>query len=124
MQFIQLSKRKAVSYTHLGAARGCLLPAACDGGRQDRSVCGGLAPVSDTHLDVYKRQVDSNKEHGEGRIDVVVYDSINARVAICEAKYTKVLENLENECDTALSLIHISCIQSVYARFKSVFEQS
>lgn len=34
--------------------------------------------------------VDSNKEHGEGRSDVVVYDSINARVAIFEAKYTEV----------------------------------
>ena len=30
--------------------------------------------------------VDSNKEHGEGRSDVVVYDSINGRVAIFEAK--------------------------------------
>ena len=49
--------------------------------------------------------VDSNKEHGEGRSDVVVYDSINARVAIFEAKYTKVLENLENECDIALQQI-------------------
>ena len=38
--------------------------------------------------------VDSNKEHGEGRSDVVIYDSMNARVAIFEAKYTKVLENL------------------------------
>ena len=49
--------------------------------------------------------VDSNKEHGEGRSDVVVYDSINARVAIFEAKYTKVLENLESECDIALQQI-------------------
>ena len=49
--------------------------------------------------------VDSNKEHGEGRSDVVIYDSINARVAIFEAKYTKVLENLENMCDTALQQI-------------------
>ena len=49
--------------------------------------------------------VDSNKEHGEGRSDVVVYDSINARVAIFEAKYTKVLENLESECDMALRQI-------------------
>ena len=49
--------------------------------------------------------VDSNKEHGEGRSDVVVYDSINARVAIFEAKYTRVLENLENECDIALQQI-------------------
>ena len=29
----------------------------------------------------------------------------NARVAIFEAKYTKVLENLESECDTALQQI-------------------
>ena len=49
--------------------------------------------------------VDSNKEHGEGRSDVVVYDSINARVAIFEAKYTKVLEKLESEYDTALQQI-------------------
>ena len=49
--------------------------------------------------------VDSNKEHGEGRSDVVVYDAVNARVAIFEAKYTKVLDNLENECDTALQQI-------------------
>ncbi len=43
--------------------------------------------------------------YGEGRSDVVVYDSINARVAIFEAKYTKVLENLESECDIALQQI-------------------
>ena len=49
--------------------------------------------------------VDSNKEHGEGRSDVVVYDSINGRVAIFEAKYTKVLDNLENACDMALQQI-------------------
>ena len=33
--------------------------------------------------------VDSNKEHGGRAGDVVVYDFINARVAIFEAKYTK-----------------------------------
>ena len=49
--------------------------------------------------------VDSNKEHGEGRSDVVVCDSINARVVIFEAKYTRVLENLETACDTALQQI-------------------
>ena len=37
--------------------------------------------------------------------DVVVYDSINARVAIFEAKYTKTLGNLESECETALQQI-------------------
>lgn len=49
--------------------------------------------------------VDSNKEHGEGRSDVVVYDPINARIAIFEAQYTKTLGNLEKDCDTALQQI-------------------
>lgn len=49
--------------------------------------------------------VDSNKEHGEGRSDVVVYDVINARVAVFEAKYTKTLEKMEETCDEALHQI-------------------
>ena len=55
--------------------------------------------------------VDSNKEHGEGRSNVVIYDSMNARVAIFEAKYTKVLENLGSACDTALRQLMIECTQ-------------
>ena len=49
--------------------------------------------------------VDSNKEHGEGRSDVVVYDPVNGRVAIFEAKYTKNQEKLESTCNTALQQI-------------------
>ena len=49
--------------------------------------------------------VDSNKEHGEGRSDVVVYDPINSRVAVFAAKYTKSLDKLESECDAALQQI-------------------
>lgn len=49
--------------------------------------------------------VDSNKEHGEGRSDVVVYDTVNARVAVFEAKYTRTLDELESECDIALEQI-------------------
>lgn len=49
--------------------------------------------------------VDSNKEYGEGRSDVVVYDPINSRVAVFEAKYTKSLDKLESECDAALQQI-------------------
>ena len=49
--------------------------------------------------------VDSNKEHGEGRSDVVVYDPINSRVAVFKAKYTKSLDKLESECDAALQQI-------------------
>lgn len=49
--------------------------------------------------------VDSKKEHGEGRSDVVVYDTVNARVAVFEAKYTRALDKLESECDIALEQI-------------------
>ena len=49
--------------------------------------------------------VDANKEHGEGRSDVVVYDPVNGRVAIFEAKYTKNQEKLESTCNTALQQI-------------------
>ena len=59
--------------------------------------------------------VDSNKEHGEGRSDVVVYDPVNARVAIFEAKYTKTMENLERECDMALQQIDDRMYAAEYA---------
>lgn len=59
--------------------------------------------------------VDPNKEHGEGRSDVVVYDPVNARVAIFEAKYTKNLENLERECDMALQQIDDRMYAEEYA---------
>lgn len=46
--------------------------------------------------------VDSNKEHGEGRSDVVVYDQVNGRVAVFEAKYARELAQLEVACTKAL----------------------
>jgi len=46
--------------------------------------------------------VDSNKEHGEGRSDVVVYDSLNGRVAVFEAKYAKSLNDLDTACEKAV----------------------
>ena len=49
--------------------------------------------------------VESNKERGEGRSDVVVYDVVNARVAVFEAKYAKTLDEMDAECDVALSQI-------------------
>ena len=49
--------------------------------------------------------VESNKEHGEGRSDVVVYDSTNARVAIFEAKYSKSREEMEQDCNRAIEQI-------------------
>ena len=50
--------------------------------------------------------VDSNKEHGEGRSDIVVYDPVNSRVAVFEAKYAKTMEKMEVECERALSQIN------------------
>ena len=58
--------------------------------------------------------MDSNKEHGEGRSDVVVYDPVNGRVAVFEAKYTKVLEKLESECDMALKQIDANMYAKEY----------
>ena len=57
-------------------------------------------------------QVDSNKEHGEGRSDVVVCDTINGRVAIFEAKRAMTLDDLESACDKALRQID----QRMYAK--------
>ena len=48
---------------------------------------------------------DSNKEHGEGRSDAVVYNPVNGRMAVFEAKYSKKLESLDLDCDRALKQI-------------------
>ena len=50
-------------------------------------------------------EVQSNKEHGEGRSDVVVSDSKNGRVAVFEAKYSKTLKQLEEDCSAAVQQI-------------------
>lgn len=49
--------------------------------------------------------VQSNKEHGEGRSDVVVFDSRGGKVAVFEAKYSKSLQMLEKDCDEAIHQI-------------------
>ena len=49
--------------------------------------------------------VESNREHGEGRSDIVVYDTEEARVAVFEAKYVKKLEDMEKGCEDALDQI-------------------
>lgn len=50
--------------------------------------------------------VESNKEHGEGRSDVVVFDSRGGRVAVFEAKYSKSLEKMPDDCERALQQIN------------------
>lgn len=59
--------------------------------------------------------VDSNKEHGEGRSDVVIYDEANSRVAIFEAKYSKSAEQLLSECDHAIDQINDRMYAEEYA---------
>lgn len=59
--------------------------------------------------------VDSNKEHGEGRSDVVIYDEANSRVAIFEAKYSKSVELLLSECDRAIDQINDRMYAEEYA---------
>ena len=49
--------------------------------------------------------VDSNRERGEGRSDVVVRNSSKGRVALFEAKYAKTLDGLDASCETALQQI-------------------
>ena len=46
--------------------------------------------------------VQSNKEHGEGRSDIVVMDSRGGRVAIFEAKYVKEVSRMNNACEDAI----------------------
>lgn len=59
--------------------------------------------------------VDSNKEHGEGRSDVVIYDEANSRVAIFEAKYSKSAGQLLSECDHAIDQINDRMYAEEYA---------
>ena len=49
--------------------------------------------------------VESNKEHGEGRSDVVVYDSVSGKAAVFEAKYSKSQEEMERDGEQALAQI-------------------
>lgn len=45
---------------------------------------------------------ESNKEHGEGRSDIVVQDYAEDRVAVFEVKYSRRLEDLEADCKKAI----------------------
>lgn len=56
--------------------------------------------------------VESNREYGEGRSDVVVSDPMNGRVAVFEAKYADSLQSMERKCDEALCQMD----EKMYAR--------
>lgn len=64
--------------------------------------------------------VESNREHGEGRSDIVVYDTENSRVSVFEAKYVKKLEDMERGCEDALNQID----ERMYAKeFEEDYDQ-
>ena len=49
--------------------------------------------------------VESNKEHGEGRSDILVSDIGNGRVAVFEVKKSDALADLISDCESALAQI-------------------
>ena len=49
--------------------------------------------------------VESNKEHGGGRSDIVVYDSVNGQVAVFEAKTSKTMDVMSRDCEDAIRQI-------------------
>ncbi len=59
--------------------------------------------------------VESNREHGEGRSDVLVRESSKARIAVFEAKYAKTLDGLGERCDAALRQIEDRQYAKVFA---------
>ena len=46
--------------------------------------------------------VESNKEHGESRNDVIVYAPSEGQAAVFEIKYSKDVESLSKDCNAAL----------------------
>ncbi len=49
--------------------------------------------------------VESNKEHGEGRSDIIVQDYTGDRMAVFEVKYSKSQDSLESDCLKAIAQI-------------------
>ena len=49
--------------------------------------------------------VESNKEHGEGRSDLVIFNEYEGKVAVFEAKYSKEVKKLEEDCEKAIQQI-------------------
>ena len=64
--------------------------------------------------------VESNREHGEGRSDIVIYNDVTGQVAVFEAKYSRKLEDLEKDCQKALDQINTK----MYAKeFEDSYDQ-
>ena len=64
--------------------------------------------------------VESNREHGEGRSDIVIYNDVTGQVAVFEAKYSRKLEDLGKDCQKALDQINTK----MYAKeFEDAYEE-
>ena len=81
--------------------------------------------------------VESNKEHGEGRSDIAIYDPVNGQAAVFEVKYSKDLEQMESLCEKAISQIdarmyaqeltddhdHVFCFGIVFFKKRCLIKQ-
>ena len=64
--------------------------------------------------------VEPNREHGEGRSDIVIYNDVTGQVAVFEAKYSRKVEDLEKDCQKALDQINTK----MYAKeFEDAYEE-
>ena len=64
--------------------------------------------------------VESNKEHGEGRSDIVIYDDYEGKVAIFEAKKSQNPEEMKFDCEKAIKQIN----EKMYANeFEDAYDE-
>lgn len=64
--------------------------------------------------------VESNKEHGEGRSDIVIFNDYEGKIAIFEAKYSNQGKDLERDCQKAIKQIN----DRMYAKeFEDEYEE-
>lgn len=64
--------------------------------------------------------VESNKEHGEGRSDIVIYDDYEGKVAMFEAKKSQNPEEMKLDCEKAIKQIN----EKMYANeFEDAYDE-
>ena len=64
--------------------------------------------------------LESNREHGEGRSDIVIYKDVTGQIAVFEAKYSRKLDDLERDCQKVLDQIDIK----MYAKeFEDTYDE-
>lgn len=67
-------------------------------------------------------QIESNKERGLGRPDLVIIDKANGKVAIFEVKYSQSMKQLNKDCDKALAQMKERKYAEDYKdRYKDIF---